>query len=65
MTFDIAVFEKLLLLAGDINQLGGIFKSLHPGDRFGKFPLSPGDQKRRSSVDSTRRNDRRLQNYPC
>ena len=38
--FDFSVFEKLRFRPSTLHHLAGVFKFLHPGDRFRKAPFS-------------------------
>ena len=40
MSFDVSVFEKLRFRPSTLHHLAGVFKFLHPGDRFRKAPFS-------------------------
>ena len=38
--FDVSVFEKLRFRPSTLHHLAGVFKFLHPGDRFRKASFS-------------------------
>ena len=48
--FDVTVFDKLRFRPSKLHHLAGVFKFLHPGDRFRKAPFSVTEE-RRFSVD--------------